>query len=145
MENPKYEFDSVAFMTYEFVSEGPKGRIVKLVKYTKNSLLGFYNLGFGDKFGDSDDFDDKIVTNNGDTLKVLATVVATLYDFTDKHPNAVIIAKGSTSARTRFYRMGITNALDEINKDFYILGYLDEQWEKFKPNQNYSAFSITKK
>ena len=34
MENPKYEFDSVAFMTYEFVSEGPKGLIVKRIQFT---------------------------------------------------------------------------------------------------------------
>ena len=141
MENPKYSFESTVFMSYEFVSEGPKGHITKLVKYTKDELTGLYNLGFGDKLGDEDDFDDKIVTNNGDTIKVLATVVATLYDFTNKYPNAIITAKGSTLSRTRFYRMGITNAFDEINKDFHVFGYLNGHWHNFERNQDYFAFS----
>lgn len=145
MESPKYSFESTDSISYEFVSKGPKGDITKLVKYTKDENTGLYNLGFGDKLNNFDDFDDKIVTNNGDTMKVLATVVATIYDFTEKYPQAIIVARGSTLSRTRFYRMGITNALDAINKDFHILGYLDGRWQKYEPNQNYFAFSLIKK
>ena len=85
------------------------------------------------------------MSNNGDSKKVLATVAATLYKFTDEYPDAVIAATGSSLARTRLYRIAISNALHQINIDFSILGYLDDEWELFKPNRNYTAFLITRK
>ncbi len=146
MENPKYEFESTSnSMTFEFISEGPKGRILKLVKYDEYGNTGIYNLGFGDKLGDTNRFDDKIISDNQDSRIVLATVAATLFEFTEKHRSAVITATGSSLARTRLYRIAISNSLDEITKDFSILGFLDGAWEPFKPNRNYSLFLITRK
>ena len=146
MRNQIYELETAqSFATYEFVSKGPKGHIRKLVKYTELGNAGIFNLGFGDKLGDSDDFDDKVISDNKDSLKVLATAVATIYQFTDKFPYASIFATGSTLARTRLYRIGISNALEEIEKDFNILGFFDGQWETFEKNKDYSAFSITRK
>jgi hypothetical protein len=107
------------------VSEGPNGRVNKLVKYTESSVTGIYNLGFGDKIGNTDDFDDQVITNNQDSLRVLATVAATVYTFTDKYPDAIVFATGSNSARTRLYRMGISNNLEEIEEDFEVLGRLN--------------------
>lgn len=50
MRDQHYDLDiAPSFMSYEFVSEGPKGRITKLIKYTETEEKGFYNLGFGDK------------------------------------------------------------------------------------------------
>ncbi len=145
MGNPKYLYVSAASLTlYEFVSEGPKGRILKLVKYDEYGDSGAYNLGFGDKIGDSNNFDDKIITDNGDSKKVLATVAATLYDFMNEYPNALVFATGSSLARTRLYRIGMSNALDNINKDFVVRGYFEDEWEIFEPNRNYSIFLVTK-
>ncbi len=90
-------------------------------------MHNFYNLGFGDKDAITDDIDDTVITNNGDSEKVLATVTATLYTFTDKFPEAMIFASGSTTARTRLYRIGITNNLDVINVDFEIFGLTKEK------------------
>ena len=100
--------------------------------------------------GDYDDeakgIDDKTVTNNGDSLKVLATVASTVYAFIEKHPESWIVATGSTKARTRLYRMGITNNLTEISEDFLIFGYTkDENWVKFELAEDYIAFLVTKK
>ena len=36
-------------MVFEFISEGPKGNVAKIVQYSETNLKGFYNLGFGDK------------------------------------------------------------------------------------------------
>ncbi len=146
MENQQYSFESAsAFTAFEFVSKGKKGHIIKIVKYTEYGDSGMYNLGFGDKIGDSDKFDDKAISDNGDREKILATVAATIYEFINEYPNASIYAKGSNLARTRLYRIAISSVLDEINKDFTVLGYLEENWEKFERNQNYSAFLIIKK
>ena len=146
MRNQQYQLKfSKSFTMFEFVSEGPKGQITKLVSYSESSVEGIYNLGFGDKLVDEDDFDDEVITNNRDSLKVLATVAATVYTFTDNYPEALVLASGSTSARTRLYRMSISNNLELIEVDFDILGFINGQWEKFKKNRNYTAFLLTRK
>ena len=84
MNLPQYQLRAgKSLMVFEFISEGPKGRISKLVKFSKTNLKGLYNLSFGDKNHDTGDFDDQIVSNNGDSETVLATVVAAVYVFTD--------------------------------------------------------------
>lgn len=97
------------FTIYEFVSEGPKGSIKKIVEYTETATENVYNLGFGDYDESTKSINDLSVTNNSDSLKVLATVASTVYAFMEKHPNSYILATGSTNVRTRLYRIGITN------------------------------------
>jgi hypothetical protein len=63
---------------------------------------------------------------------VLATVAATVYAFLDKYPNVWIYATGSNKSRTRLYRMGITNNLEEILKDFEVYGLIQGEWQKFE-------------
>ena len=95
--------DSIAI--FEFISEGPKGFIRKRVHYQETGQKNLYNLAFGDINMDTGDFDDKVISNNNDTKKVLATVAATVFAFMDEYPDAFIHAKGSTLARTRLYRI----------------------------------------
>lgn len=106
-----------SLMIFEFVSEGPKGQITKIVQYSETNLKGFFNLGFGDKDHLTGEINDNVITNNDDSQKVLATVAASVYAFTDKYPDAWMYATGLTKARTRLYRMGITNNLIEIKKE----------------------------
>lgn len=147
MKHPRYQYRSEELLLfYEFISEGPKGLVKKVVEYTETSTKNVYNLGFGDYDETTKSIDDLSVTNNGDSLKVLATVASTVYAFTEKYPQAWILATGSTSVRTRLYRMGITNNLAEISEDFIILGYnSEENWEEFISGEDYEAFLLTKK
>ena len=147
MNNPKYLYKTEQkFTIFEFVSEGPKGRIRKMVEYTETATENVYNLGFGDYDEIANAINDISVTNNGDSLKVLATVASTVYAFLEKHPNAYILATGSTNVRTRLYRMGITNNLAEINEDFVVYGLTDKGiWDDFVVGEDYEAFLITKK
>ncbi len=75
----------------------------------------------------------------------MATVVATLFAFTDKYPEAFILATGSTKSRTRLYRMGISKYIDEIKKDFHIYGLLKDNWETFEKEIEYEAFLANRK
>jgi|ERR1017187_7908826 hypothetical protein len=134
-----------SLMVYEFLSEGPKGKIPKLVKFSKTNTRDLFNLAFGDKDLKTGNIDDLIISNNGDSEKVLATVVATVYAFTDKHPEAWIYATGSTLARTRLYRMGITKYIVEIRKDFEVLGMRNNAWYPFRKNVEYVAFLVRRK
>jgi hypothetical protein len=146
MRDQRYKIEVTStFMSYEFTSEGPKGNIVKMIKYTETGYQNVYNLGFGDKIKDEDDFDDAVITDNKDSVRILATVAATVFLFTEKYPNAFVVATGSTQSRTRLYRIGISNHLEEIEQDFVILGYENNVWERFVKDQNYSAFLIKRK
>ena len=146
MLNEHYEVNiSPDLLTFEFVSNGPNGDVIKIVNYTEINIKGFYNLGFGDKDSITGYISDITVTNNNDSEKVLPTVASTLYVFTNNYPDAIIIATGSTETRTRLYRIGISNNLPAIQKDFIILGLINEAWEPFRKNVNYMAFLVQRK
>ena len=130
---------------YEFLSEGPKGKIPKLIKFSETTLKGFFNLAFGDKNIESGEIDDKVVSNNGDSEQVLATVVSAVFAFTDVNKNGWVYAAGSNKSRTRLYRMGINKYLDEVEKDFWIFGMLNGEWEKFQKETDYTAFVVRRK
>jgi hypothetical protein len=130
---------------FKFISEGPKGSILKGVQYKEMPTPGVYNLGFGDLNELTDEIDDLVVTNNGDSQKVLATVARTLFLFTDHFPDAFIYATGSTLARTRLYRIGITNNLLLIENDFYVLGIKGNDVLLFERNSTYDGFLVKRK
>lgn len=136
---------SEAFRTFVFVSEGPKGKVTKVVRYTEINIKDFYNLGFGDQDPVTGYVSDKIRTDNKDSQKVLATVVSTLYVFMQAYPEATVIATGSTVGRTRLYRIGITNNLEHIQRDFIVLGLTKEGWEDFRKGKEYGAFLVQRK
>lgn len=77
--------------------------------------------------------------------KVLATVVATVFAFTDKYSDSVIYATGSTKSRTRLYRMGITKYLKEIQQDYEVFGLLNSLWHPFEKGVDYEAFLVKRK
>jgi hypothetical protein len=146
MKYEKYQLESDRkLLLFEFVSVGPKGRIKKIVQYTETNLKDYYNLGFGDKDEETGEINDLVITNNGDSQQVLATVASTVYAFTDKHPDAWIYARGSNNVRTRLYRIGITNNLREIKRDFELFGLKDDRWHEFRKDVEYNAFLIKRK
>ncbi len=146
MKLPKYELTTEKSLNvYEFLSEGPKGKIPKLIKFSETTLKGFFNLAFGDKNIETGEIDDKVVSNNGDSEQVLATVVSAVFAFTDLNKSAWVYATGSNKARTRLYRMGVNKYLDEVETDFWVFGMLNGEWEKFEKETDYTAFVVRRK
>jgi hypothetical protein len=131
--------------TFEFISEGPNGLIRKMVQFTPTNLQGFYILAFGDKDSKTGELDDLAISNNNDTERILATVAATVYAFTDKYSDAWIYATGSTKARTRLYRMGINKYFTQARKDFEILGQTEKHWEAYEKDKDYDGFLVRRK
>jgi len=89
--------------------------------------------------------DDNVVSNNGDSEKVLATIVSAVYSFTDKEKDAWVYATGSSQSRTRLYRMGIAKYYEDVKHDFDIYGLKDGEWEFFKKDIEYTAFLVRRK
>jgi hypothetical protein len=146
MKLPRYELKAEqSLMVFEFISEGPKGQIPKLIKFSETTLKDVYNLAFGDKNDHTGDIDDTAISNNGDAEQILATVVSAVYAFSDANPHAWIYATGSTKVRTRLYRMGITKYIDEVEQDFAVFGQRDGEWENFENGMDYTAFIVQRK
>ena len=131
--------------TFTFLSEGPKGKIEKLIQFSLVNQNGLYNLAIGNKNSETGEIDDLSVSNNGDTDKVLATVVASLYAFFEYHPDAYVYATGSTLARTRLYRVGITRFFEEMEQDFYLYGQTKDGLTKFEAGKEYVGFLAQRK
>lgn len=146
MKTPGYEYRSEGqLLLYEFTSEGPRGKVKKIVEYAETSVKGVYNLAFGDYDESTGEINDSIITNNGDGQKVLATVASTVYAFTGEYPDAWIYAKGNSPGRTRLYRIGIATNLVAILVDFEVYGLRDEVWEEFVIGMHYRAFLVRRK
>jgi len=127
------------------LAKAPKGLIPKIVKFSETNLSGLDNFAFGDKELGTDDLNDFVISNNGDSEKVLATVVAAVYGFTEKHLDCWIYATGSTKSRTRLYRIGISKYIGEIRNDFEIYGLKNSEWEIFEKETEYEAFLAKRK
>lgn len=146
MKLPRYELKAEkSLMVYEFLSQGPKGEIPKIIKFSETNLKDVYNLAFGDKNIHTGEINDLVISNNGDSEMILATVVSTVYAFTEKYPDCWIYATGSTKARTRLYRRGITKYMGEISEDFDLYGLRDDVWDVFEKEVDYEAFLVKRK
>ena len=146
MQKEKYELlTDPDVTTFRFISKGPNGDISKLIIYQKTTIKNVYNLAFGDWDETTNDIDDKAISNNNDSEKILATVASTVLSFTYKYPKSALLVKGSTKSRTRLYRIGISNNFEEINQNFDVLGYREEKWQPFNKNTEYEAFLVKRK
>jgi len=134
------------FKNYYFFSERPNGRIKKTVIYSVLSDAPLvYNLAFGDEDPITGIISDTAKSNNQDRDKVLATVASTVIDFIKTYGSFPIYAQGSTPPRTRLYQLSISYLLEEINRDFTVRGFRNNNWELFQRNVNYEAFLVEKK
>ena len=146
MKVEKYHLKSESkFTRFEFVSEGPKGAIRKLIEFQKTTNPQIFNLAFGDYNPLTNEIDDLAVSDNGDTEKILGTVVSALYVFFNEFPNVYVYATGSTKARTRLYRMGITKFYDQMKKDFYLYGQIGDEFPEFEIGIDYEGFLAQRK
>ena len=141
-----YKIDD-GYLNYEFYSEGPKGKIKKIVRFSPANAGGrtYFNLSFGDWNEKGNEVDDMTISNNMDRMKVLSTIATIVLEFTMHFPDMRIYAKGSTPSRTRLYQMAIASRFKEIESLFNIYGSVNDEWQVFKPSINYEAFMILRK
>lgn len=122
MKNETYPYYNTQASKYTFTSTGKKP-IAKQVVFTYTGIRNIVNLGFGDLLPDGS-IDDRANSNNGDIVKVLATIVRILIDFTEKFPEREIFFAGSTQERTRLYTRILETYHSDFNKEFNINGLL---------------------
>lgn len=151
MQTKSYSYDRKYSTRYIFTSKGKKGAIVKIVEFTPTSVKNILNLGFGDLLEDGN-VDDTANSNNGDIIKVLATVISIIKDFTAENPDIKVVFAGSTARRTELYQRILKMYYPGFKKDFIITALRDNGNENytevsFEPGNNnkYIAFFIKRK
>jgi hypothetical protein len=139
----KYTHD---YSVFDFVSIGKNGAIPKKITFTTTELEYVYNLAFGD-VDENGDIDDFRISDNGDRNKILATVFNVVDIYTKKFPERWIYFRGSTSERTRLYRIAVGLNLEELSEIFEIYAFTDKQEELklFTKNMEISSFVIKRK
>ena len=94
MSHAPYSYKRVRPFGYVFISSG-KRDIIKAVEFTPITINNVYNLGFGDLLPNRE-IDYKANSNNEDIIKVFATVIDILQEFTKMNPSFIIQFEGST-------------------------------------------------
>ena len=128
---------------YIFESIGTKGKILKVVKFFEIQE-NVYSLGFGDFDPITNQVDDKVVSDNGDLIKVMATIIRLTIKFLDDNPSVLIFFEGGTPQRTQFYQWIINRYYDEIIETIKIYGINDGEPELFQKSKIYESFLIQK-
>ena len=145
MTQPVYAVDvSADGLSFGFNSIGPAGTFRKAVVYSLiPHTFDIYNLGFGD-LNEQGFVDDAVVTNNGDRNNVLSTVVSTLFVFLDTFPDKKVFFKGGTDLRTQLYQRIIRNNYTTVSEILTVNGFVEDRWEPFQNDVEYTAFLIQK-
>jgi hypothetical protein len=141
---------STGELFFTFLSQGEQV-IPKLIAYTPIERGGrkYFNLGFGDLIVDETSgeyrIDDKVESNNGDVKLVFYTVVSTLSDFFEIHPNATVYIAGSTSQRLEVYKGLIHRHWKHIAPFYEINGSIGSKIEAFEPDVDFEYLLISRK
>ncbi len=128
---------------YYFKSIGEKGKIVKVVAFSRNED-NTCNLGFGD-LGNDGFIDDLVVTNNQDARKVLKTVAKIAIDFLVQNPTEVLKIEPVDYQRKQLYNNIFQRYFQDINTLFNIWGILNGEEEVYTPFKSYDIFKISLK
>jgi hypothetical protein len=132
-------------MVFNFTSTGPKGDIQKIIQFSATKAKNVFNLAFGN-IREDDTIDDITTNDNKDRDKILATVAAAVYDFTERFPDSYVFFTGSTAERTRLYRMALTVNYEELAIIFDIWGLAEGTgFEPFEKRKSYAGFLIKRK
>jgi hypothetical protein len=135
---------------FTFLSQGEQV-IPKLIAYTPIVRGGrkYFNWGFGDLVIDESTgeyrIDDKAESNNGDVKTVFYTVVSTLADFFEVHPNATVYVAGSTEQRLDVYKGLIYRHWKHIEPFYQINGFINGKIELFEPGTDFEYLLISRK
>lgn len=132
------------FSQFFFTSEGRQGKIEKVVVFSKTKRVNRWNLGFGDLLP-TGDFDDEVVSNNGDLKKVIETVALCAQIFLEKHPSASLLILPVDEKRRRLYTSIFKRRIKEIEANYRVFGWVGSGWKTFQIGDEPSMFEIFSK
>jgi hypothetical protein len=100
-------------------------------------------LAFGD--WKKDDFDDKVMTNNQDVVRVIATVAKVTYCFFEDYPDAILVIDPVDEKRKKLYNIVFQRHAKTIKETFIIMAAIGEKYEIYSPLKMYDSFELSLK
>ena len=88
--------------SFDFVSVGKNGKILKRIVFNPTETDNVYSLLFGDVIK-TNQINDLSVSDNGDRHKILGTIAAAIDRYTERYPERTIYFIASSDGRTRLY------------------------------------------
>jgi hypothetical protein len=128
---------------FHFESVGSKGIIEKIVCFDETDYENVWNLGFGD--GTEENWNDEVISNNGDIFKILNSVAAAILEFSEEYPTRKILINPIDSKRKNLYNLIFKRKRAEIAVFFEIKVSNGGKLVDFNPNLNYNLFILTRK
>lgn len=132
--------------TYRFFATDAGGHSQKVVQFSPTGIRGFYNLAVGVWPVDGA-MQAATITDRSASAKMLATIVMTIFAFTERYPRRAVIFQGASAARNRLYRITIRKLLVDLGSLFEVSALvrgLDGRLriEPFGANQHCEAFIV---
>ncbi len=127
---------------FYFVSEGSRGRILKLIHFTPTRYKR-WNLAFGDYRNGY--LDDQVVSNNDDLQKIMKTIIQAAYDFCEIYPERSIEIVPVDEKRKTLYNAIVRRNFETFSKSFVIKGEKGKRLFAYNPKENYDAFVFRRK
>lgn len=149
MHKEFYDFSQEGGERYRFISRG-KRTIDKIAGFSPTSQSNIYNLWFGDLLPDGT-IDDMAISDNGDTIKILATLVRIIIAFTAGKPHISVAFRGNTIERMHLYERTLKSHYEEFSTKFKIsASIIDKHGYKeipFNPHtiEEYLVFFVKRK
>lgn len=128
------------YLFYYFESRSSERIIAKGVQFEQIGR-STYNLAFGDLDVDGA-LDDLVISDNGDMQKVMATVAQVIVTFFGAYKSKQIYFTGSSTARTRLYRVILNREIANWSDVFDIKCVSNNGPVSFPTNVNCEAFLI---
>jgi hypothetical protein len=122
-----------------FESDGPQGKITKIIEFARIDG-NIWNLGFGD--WQKEGISDTVISNNQDILKVMNTVVQSVYIFLNQYPDSIILIKPVDEKRSILYNTIFQRHLKDIELSFDVKGYIKGVIEPYSPLKIYDVLQI---
>lgn len=128
---------------FQFISEGPWGRITKQIHFTLLCKPGVYMLQLGDLMADGE-FNRSVISNNGDWDRVLATVIQAMEVYTERYPGRSIRIWSLSMERSRLFRIAIGSNRRQLSTRFTIQPMLGGGFLFFRKNKNRVRFELSR-
>lgn len=125
---------------FVFQSVGPKGIVIKVIRFEHIGSIR-WNVGFGDfKKGQ---IDITVISNNGDIVRILATVAEAILVFLSEYPDRIVEVKPVDEKRKRLYNLTFSRRREQVQEKVSITGLKGVFPEPYSPSEFYDSFEIT--
>jgi hypothetical protein len=145
MESSSYPlFAGDTPLAYTFYSDGSRGRIEKLILYTRLQVERHivFNLSLGDVDEKTNQIREDVVSGNADGDKIFRTVAKSISLICGRYSDAYIQILGNSLPKNRLYQMTILRQLEQVQLRYEVYGLVDNRWEEFQKNRQYRGFLL---